>query len=194
MANIYTITREESNAYHAKKVVDRFLDENGMYSNMGLNILEVPAFLKYNVYAKDLPSDIFATVQKEGQDLTIYVQEGDVTRDVALAVCYILGYEFYRGDDIKKALLHYEEAFDNLFYEKALTKSVKKWYEALPTEEKKAMVEWELKSNADYIIGVGPKELYGDKDKYVEFAEELLSRDHYPRFKIQKQTEPEYWL
>ena len=185
---IYKITEEESDRYHAKKQVDKFLDENKMYSNMKLDILKVPEFLKYGFYSKELPADILATVQKENNQLSIYIQQGGISREKALAVCYILGYEFYKAEEIKYALSNYEEAFENLFYDKASTKGIKRWYDTLPPEEKKAMVEWELKTNSDYVIGVGEREL-AENNKYTYFAEDLLSRDYLPRFKVQKVQE-----
>ena len=185
---IYKITEEESDRYHAKKQVDKFLDENKMYSNMQLDIFKVPEFLGYGFYSKELPFDILATIQKEGKNLTIYVQQGEITREKALAVCYALGYEYFKAEDIANALEHYEEAFENLFYDKASTKGIKKWYDTLPPEEKRAMVEWELKTNADYVIGVGEREL-AEENKYTYFAEDLLSRDYLPRFKVQKTQE-----
>ena len=185
---IYKITEEESDRYHAKKQVDKFLDENKMYSNMKLDIFKVPEFLKYGFYSKELPADILATVQKENNQLSIYIQQGGISREKALAVCYILGYEFYKAEEIKNALSNYEEAFENLFYDKASTKGIKRWYDTLPPEEKKAMVEWELKTNSDYVIGVGEREL-AENNKYTYFAEDLLSRDYLPRFKVQKVQE-----
>ena len=190
---IYKITEEQSDRYHAKKQVDKFLDGNKMYSDMQLDIFKVPEFLNYGFFTKQLPADILATVQKENNKLSIYIQEGAITREKALAVCYILGYEFYKDEEIKNALLNYEEAFENMFYDKASTRGIKKWYDTLPPEEKKAMVEWELKTNSDYVIGVGEAEL-AEANKFTYFAEDLLSRDYLPRFKVQKTTEPEMGL
>ena len=190
---IYKITEEQSDRYHAKKQVDKFLDGNKMYSDMQLDIFKVPEFLNYGFFTKQLPADILATVQKENNKLSIYIQEGAITREKALAVCYILGYEFYKDEEIKNALLNYEEAFENMFYDKASTRGIKKWYDTLPPEEKKAMVEWELKTNSDYVIGVGEAEL-AEANKFTYFAEDLLSRDYLPRFKVQKATEPEMGL
>ena len=189
---VFRITEEASHIHHAKKQVDDFLDSNKMYSNMQLDIMMVPEFLGYKIYSKQLPADVLAVSHKEDGKLTIYVQDGEMDRTKALAFCYLLGYEYYEQKNnkttLEQALDNYEEAFDNLFYIKASTKGVKKWYDSLQEQEKKAMIEWELKTGfANYVVSVGENEL-NKNDNLAFFAKDLLSRDYLPRFK-EKQSE-----
>lgn len=86
MADIYNISKEESDRWHAKKAVDRFLDKNGMYSHLKLDFLMVPEFLgmQLNGVAENR---WFANIQRYDGKATINVNTVDgINRKTAIAI------------------------------------------------------------------------------------------------------------
>ena len=195
MTQIIKVSMDELDRNHARIAVNKFLDKNGMYSHLGINILMIPEFMGWEVYYKDFKNGTFASSEKVDGKLTFYISEKVWTRKSALALCYMIAAEYYEKDYVNFALNNYEDAFENIFSGENYSLAELKALEHLTAEEKKLMVEIHLKNNSDYQI-----ELNEDFDKanspiekkYLYFAEDLLNRDHTLKFKQTQEPKQEF--
>ena len=98
MTQIIKVSMDELDRNHARIAVNKFLDKNGMYSHLGINILMIPEFMGWEVYYKDFKNGTFASSEKVDGKLTFYISEKVWTRKSALALCYMIAAEYYEKD------------------------------------------------------------------------------------------------
>ncbi len=204
MADIYNISREESDRWHAKKAVDRFLDKNGMYSHLKLDFLLVPEFLgmQLNGVAENR---WFANIQRYDGKATINVNTVDgINRKTALAIGYCLAVDYYKNLEEERKKKNYLKTFQDLYCDDKGNISIKTYkflgpeicekLKNMSDDEKKAIVESAVNNKTDYEYYVSEENIdeeltdkQGDfEKKCLYFAEDLVSRDFSPRFQKQQ--------
>lgn len=197
MAEIFNISQEDSERWHAKKAVDKFLDSNKMYSHLGIDIFMIPEFLNMKLSAMLSGGDTYAEIDNYDGKVSIAIAVGnELDRKAALALGYCLAVEFYRTQEIEYKIKNYERTFAEIYLDENgniskstfmfLGEKTCKKLMAMDADMKKEVVKKVTENNLGTYSCSLKDDFMEDNNqlskKYRYFAEELVSRDCTNRF------------
>lgn len=197
MAEIFNISKEDSDRWHAKKAVDKFLDSNKMYSHLGVDIFMIPEFMNMRLGAMLRADNIYAAMDNYDGKVKITIAVGDeIDRKAALALGYCLAVDFYNKQEIESKIKNYERTFAETYLDENgniskttfmfLGEKTCRKLMYMDDEMKKKVVQKVVENNYGTYSCALNDDFMDNNDpltkKYRYFAEELVSRDCTNRF------------